>query len=147
MLVPPTTSQQGIVYERILKRNTLNYELLRYELHRVWVVDVLLRKGFRHPYGGRSFTWTRTAGRSSQSICMTRAAPLLIDWQESPPISYYEVPMFGSTLESLYDVKGDRYFVDGLDNNEPLYDFSARLSPCDFTPAGTVQRGQLSSIG
>ena len=26
--------------------------------------------------------------------------------------------MFGSTLETIYDFKGGRYFADGLDNNE-----------------------------
>ena len=42
--------------------------------------------------------------------------------------------MISSTLETVYDLKGGRYFVDGLDNNEPPYDFNVRLSPRDFTP-------------
>jgi hypothetical protein len=65
----------------------------------------------------------------------------LVGLQDSHPISYYEVPMFGSTLETLYDLKGGRYFVDGLDNNEPMYDFNARLSPRDFSPQALRREG------
>ena len=32
------------------------------------------------------------------------------------------------------------YFVDGLDNNEQMYDFDVRLSPRDFSPAA-LRRG------
>jgi hypothetical protein len=49
--------------------------------------------------------------------------------------------MFGSTLETIYDLKGGRYFADGLDNNEKMYDFNARLSPRDFTPQALRREG------
>ncbi len=49
----------------------------------------------------------------------------LIGLQESHPINYYDVLTFLSTLETIYDFKNSRYFVDGLDNNEPMYDFNA----------------------
>jgi hypothetical protein len=49
--------------------------------------------------------------------------------------------MFGSTLETIYDFKGKRYFVDGLDNNEPMYNFNAKLGPRDFTPQALRREG------
>ena len=58
----------------------------------------------------------------------------LVGLQESHPISYYELPMFGSTLETVYDFKSNRYFIDGLDNNEPMYDFNVDIGPRDFSP-------------
>ncbi|MNG40830.1 hypothetical protein D3C84_1296200 [compost metagenome] len=61
--------------------------------------------------------------------------------QEAHPISYYDVPMFGSTLETIYDFKGERYYVDGLDNNEPMYDFKVKLSKGDFTAAALRREG------
>ena len=64
----------------------------------------------------------------------------LIGLQESHPISYYDVPMFNSTVETLYHLKDGNYFVDGLDNNEQMYDFDVRLSPRDFSPAA-LRRG------
>src|SRR5690606_41671350 len=47
--------QQGINYDQIVLPRTLNPELLRYELHRVWVVDAQLRTGYSHPYEKRRF--------------------------------------------------------------------------------------------
>ncbi|MCY1530576.1 hypothetical protein D9M68_657680 [compost metagenome] len=49
--------------------------------------------------------------------------------------------MFGSTLETIYDFKGGRYFVDGLDNNEPMYNFNAPLTPRDFSPQALRREG------
>jgi len=143
MLVPYNSyavHQQGITYEQILQRNTLNPELLRYELHRVWVVEAELRKGFSHPYGKRRFYLDEDSWQIL-AVDLYDKSGALSGLQESHPISYYEVPMFGSTLETLYDFKGGRYFVDGLDNNEPMYDFNAPLSPSDFTPQALRREG------
>jgi hypothetical protein len=143
MLVPYNSyavHQQGIPYDSILQRDTVNPQLLRYELHRVWVVEADLRKGFSHPYAKRRFyidedSWQVLA------VDLYDKAGELIGVQESHPISYYDVPMFGSTLETIYDFKGKRYFVDGLDNNEPMYNFKAQLSPRDFTPQALRREG------
>ncbi|WP_372865948.1 DUF1329 domain-containing protein [Pseudomonas sp.] len=143
MLVPYNSyavHQQDIAYEKILKHNTLNPELLRYELHRVWVVEADLRKGFRHPYGKRRFYLDEDSWQVL-AVDLYDKNGELTGLQESHPISYYEVPMFGSTLETVYDFKGGRYFVDGLDNNEPMYDFNARLDPRDFTPQALRRDG------
>jgi len=143
MLVPYNSyavHQQGIPYDSILQRDTVNPQLLRYELHRVWVVEADLRKGFSHPYAKRRFyidedSWQVLA------VDLYDKAGELIGVQESHPISYYDVPMFGSTLETIYDFKGKRYFVDGLDNNEPMYNFKAKLSPRDFTAQALRREG------
>lgn len=143
MLVPYNSyavHQKGIPYEQILKSKTLNPDLLRYELHRVWVVEADLRTGFSHPYAKRRFyidedSWQILA------VDLYDKGGKLIGLQESHPISYYDVPVFSSTLETIYDFKGSRYFVDGLDNNEPMYDFKANISPRSFSPASLRQQG------
>ncbi|WP_246533373.1 DUF1329 domain-containing protein [Pseudomonas lalucatii] len=132
--------QQGIPYDSILQRSTVNPALLRYELHRVWLVEAELRKGFGHPYGKRRFYLDEDSWQIL-AVDLYDKRGELIGLQESHPISYYEVPMFGSTLETLYDFAGGRYFVDGLDNNEPMYDFAADLSPRDFTPQALRRAG------
>lgn len=136
MLVPYNSyavHQKGIPYDTILQEKTLNPQLLRYELHRVWVVEADLRKGHSHIYGKRRFYLDEDSWQILMVDLYDKNSELS-GLQESHPISYYEVPMFGSTLETIYDFKGSRYFVDGLDNNEPMYDFDAKLSPGDFTP-------------
>jgi hypothetical protein len=142
MLVPYNSyavHQKGIPYEDIVGPRTLNPDLLRYELHRVWIVDATLRKGFKHPYAKRRF-YIDEDSWSILAVDLFDDRGELIGLQESHPISYYEVPMFNSTVETLYHLKDDNYFVDGLDNNEPMYDFEARLTPRDFSPAA-LRRG------
>lgn len=142
MLVPYNSyavHQKGIPYETIVGPHTLNPELLRYELHRVWVVDATLRKGFKHPYAKRRF-YIDEDSWSILAVDLFDEKGELSGLQESHPISYYDVPMFNSTVETLYHLKDDNYFVDGLDNNEPMYDFDAKLSPRDFSPA-SLRRG------
>nr|WP_186343846.1 DUF1329 domain-containing protein [Pseudomonas peli] len=143
MLVPYNSyavHQKGIPYDNILRSNTVNPELLRYELHRVWVVDAELRKGFSHPYAKRRFYIDEDSWQILAADLYDKSGELS-GVQESHPISYYDVPMFGSTLETIYDFKGKRYFVDGLDNNEPMYNFNAKLTPRDFTPQALRREG------
>ena len=143
MLVPYNSyavHQKGIPYDQIVLPRTLNPELLRYELHRVWVVDAALRTGYNHPYAARRFyidedSWQILA------VDLRDKNGELIGLQESHPISYYEVPMFGSTLETLYHLQDNNYFVDGLDNNEPMYNFDANLTPRDFSPQALRRAG------
>ncbi|MGH8355755.1 MAG: DUF1329 domain-containing protein [Pseudomonas sp.] len=132
--------QRGIPYEQILKAKAINPELLRYELHRVWVVEADLRKGFSHPYAKRRFYLDEDSWQIL-AVDLYDKHGELSGLQESHPISYYDAPMFGSTLETLYDLQGQRYFADGLDNNEPMYDFQAPLAPRDFTPQALRREG------
>jgi hypothetical protein len=143
MLVPYNSyavHQKGIPYDSILQRNTVNPALLRYELHRVWIVEAELRKGFGHPYAKRRFYLDEDSWQIL-AVDLYDKNGELTGLQESHPISYYQVPMFGSTLETIYDLKDARYFVDGLDNNEPMYDFNAPLNPRDFTPQALRREG------
>lgn len=144
MLVPYNSyavHQKGIPYDQIIGPKALNSDLLRYELHRVWVVEAQLRPSFSHPYAKRRF-YVDEDSWQILAVDLYNAEGELIGLQESHPISYYEVPAFMSTLETLYDFKSNRYFVDGLDNNEPMYDFNVKLSPRDFTPQALRSSGR-----
>ena len=132
--------QKGIAYDRIVQTEHLAPDLLRYELHRVWVVDAKLRTGYKHPYDARRFYIDEDSWQIVATDLRDKNGEL-IGLQESHPISYYELPMFNSTLETLYHLKTGDYFVDGLDNNEPMYDFAAQLNPRDFSPQALRREG------
>lgn len=143
MLVPYNSyqvHQKGLPYERILGAKTLNPELLRYEPHRVWIVEASLRTGYSHPFAKRRFYLDEDSWQILASD-LYDAQGKLIRAQEVHPVNYYDVPMVSSTVEALYDFEGHRYFVDGLDNNEPMYDFRANLNPRDFTPQALRRDG------
>ena len=44
-------SDKSLSYDQILQENTMNADLMRYELHRVWVVEATLRDDSSHIYG------------------------------------------------------------------------------------------------
>jgi hypothetical protein len=57
MLVPYNNyaAVYGAKQDDLLKANHLNPDLVRWELHRVWVVEATLREGKRHVYSKRTF--------------------------------------------------------------------------------------------
>ncbi|MGA6175891.1 DUF1329 domain-containing protein [Delftia sp. zbq_16] len=143
MLVPYNSyavHQKGIPYDTILQKAHINPELMRHELHRVWVVEADLRTGFSHPYAKRRFYLDEDSWQIL-AVDLYDKQGELIGMQEAHPISYYDVPVFASTLETIYDFKGSRYFVDGLDNNEKMYDYNVQLKKSDFTAAALRSGG------
>ena len=58
MLVPVQRLQLAVYQAKqddLLKPNHLNPDLVRWELHRVWVVEATLKEGKRHVYSKRTF--------------------------------------------------------------------------------------------
>src|SRR6187549_3923147 len=77
MLVPYNSYKVGsntLKYADILKKNHINPDVARYELHRVWVVDSKLKPGRAISTAAARCTWTKTAGTSSRSTATTAAA-------------------------------------------------------------------------
>ncbi|HET8942200.1 MAG TPA: DUF1329 domain-containing protein, partial [Rudaea sp.] len=124
----------------LIQAHYINPDLLRYELHRVWVVDARLKPGQRHINPRRTFYLDED---SWQILEIDHYDSQLKLWRysEAPSVNYYEVPVFWSTLEIHYDLKAGRYLVQGLDNQETPYNFSAPLTPQMFSPQSLRQRG------
>lgn len=126
--------------EDLVKPGFINPDLLRYELHRVYVVEATLKAGQRHINPRRTFYIDED---SWQILVMDHydAAGKLWRYSEAPSVNYYEVPLMWSTLETHHDLKSGRYIVSGLDNQEAMYDFSYQTTPDMFTPQSLRQRG------
>ena len=127
-------------HKDILTPLHINPAHLRYELHRVWVVDATLRSGTSHIYKRR----TLYVDEDSWQI-------LLVDqydkrdqlWRVSEgfAINYYEVPMFWTTLEVHTDLQAGRYLAIGLDNEYAMYRFDIERTLEDYTPAALRRAG------
>jgi hypothetical protein len=127
-------------HKDILKPLHINPEYLRYELHRVWIVDATLKAGTSHIYKRR----TLYVDEDSWQI-------LLVDqydnrdqlWRVSEgfSINYYDVPMFWTTLEVHTDLQAGRYLAIGLDNEYGMYNFDIERSLEDYTPAALRREG------
>src|SRR3972149_6640079 len=123
----------------IIKPLHINQQYARYELHRVWVVDAVLKPGQRHIYKRRTFYVDEDSWQILLVDCYDNRDQM---WriQEAHSINYYEIPTFWTTLELTYDLQAGRYPPPRLDNEEPrTVDFDAKRTAADFTPPATAR--------
>ncbi len=135
--------QPGVKYNDIVKPTAVNPDLIRFELHRVWVVEATLKPGFRHIYARRTFyidedSWQiAIADRYDTRGQLWRTALAFI--AEAP-----DVPLCGADGYEFMDLLARRYLVQGLHSQEstaPTYT-TTTLTPDDFTPDALRRAGR-----
>lgn len=132
-------SDQSLVSDMI-KPGHLDPDYLRYELHRVWVVDATLKPGKRHINPRRTFY----VDEDSWQILVLdhyNAQGEVWRYTEAPSINYYEVPVFWTTMENTHDLQSGRYLATGVDNQDTPPDFGFQSSLENFTPQALRTRG------
>ncbi|QTH64134.1 DUF1329 domain-containing protein [Psychrosphaera ytuae] len=124
----------SLKYTDIIKPGHINSDLVRWEKHRVWVVEATLKDGISHVYKKRTFY-------IDEDSWQIHIADLYDNRDElyrvgvAYGINYYEVPTHWSTLDAYYDLNSRRYIAIGLDNEQEMYDFQTEQNASDFTPA------------
>ena len=130
-----------LAFTDILKPLHVNPEHLRYELHRVWVLEATLKEGARHIYKRR----TLYVDEDSWQILLADLydnRDQLWRMSEGHVINYYEKPLIWPTLEVHTDLQAGRYLALGLDNEFPICTFDIEYSSRDFTPASLRRAGR-----
>jgi Protein of unknown function (DUF1329) len=128
-------------YSDILQKNHINQDLARYELHRVWVVDSMLKPGTSHLYSRRTLYVDEDSWQILAVDCYDSRGKLY-RVQEGHAINYYDVPTLWTTLELVMDLTNGRYLALGLQNEEPKsYDFTIKRTPADYQPNALQVRG------
>lgn len=129
-----------VKYADLLMPGHINPEYVRWEKHRVWVVEAALKDNTRHVYGKRVFY-------IDEDSWQIHVADLYDNRNElyrvavAHGLNYYEVPTHWSTLEVYHDLNSRRYIALGLDNEDKMYNFSVNLTDADFTPAALRREG------
>jgi hypothetical protein len=132
---------EKLKYSEILQKNHINQDLVRYELHRVWVVESTLKPGQSHLYSRRTLYVDEDSWQILAVDCYD-ARGQLYRVQEGHAINYYELPALWTDLELVMDLSNGRYLALGLQNEEPKsYDFSIKRSPSDYQPSVLERRG------
>ncbi len=128
-------------YKDLLTPLHLNPEHLRYELHRVWVVEAKLKPDMRHIYQRRVFYIDED---SWQILAMDQYDSRDQLWRvsEAHCINYYEVPTFWSTAEVHYDLQSGRYIAINLTNENAPYNFDVKFEATEFTPDALRREGK-----
>ena len=127
-------SDKSLRYKDLIRPKSLNPDYVRYELHRVWVVEATLRKGQRHIYGRRTFyldedSWSVLA----EDVYDTRGEL----WRASLHglVQAYDAQVPFYRFGIYHDLNSGGYLVGGLDSEvkEPIqFDAKARIT--DFQP-------------
>ena len=128
-------------YDDILKAGHVNQDHVRWELHRVWVVEASLKDGMRHVYKKRVMFLDEDSWQVSVADMYDSRDEL---WRVSVAhaINYYELPVLWSALEVIHDLQSRRYLAVGLDNEDEPYDFDAKRTMADFTPDALRRQGR-----
>ncbi len=120
-------------FGKVLGTGHVNPDPLRYEKHRVWVVDARLKSDASHLYSRRTFY----LDEDSWQILLVEAYDKSGDlWRvsEGHPINFYEVPTINTVLEVHYDLKAHRYLAMNLHFDTSSYDFTESYAASDFNP-------------
>jgi hypothetical protein len=127
--------------EDLVMAGHLNPEHMRYELHRVWIVEATLREGTRHIHPRRTFYLDEDSYQIALTDHYDQRGNL---WRvsEAHTINYYELPTYWSTILSHMDLQSGRYVSTGLDNQDPVPNFNVELSPSNYTPQALRIRGR-----
>ncbi|MCE2524224.1 MAG: DUF1329 domain-containing protein [Rhodobacteraceae bacterium] len=128
-------------FSDILTPLHVNPDHLRYELHRVWVVEATLKSGASHIYKRRTFYVDEDSWQILVADIYDNRDQL---WRvsEGHVINYYEKPLIWPTLEVHTDLQAGRYLAFGLDNEFPMCIWDAELKSRDFTPAALRREGR-----
>jgi len=107
-------------YTDIVKAGHMNSDYLRYELHRVWVIEATLKEGARHVYGKRTLFIDEDSWGAGVIDHYDGRGKL---WKvsEAHHIQFHDIDTPWMVAEALHDLDSGRYLVTGLSNEEPKF--------------------------
>lgn len=128
-------------YKDILTPRHPAPEHLRYELHRVWVVDAILKQGTRHVYKRRTL-YVDDDSWQILAVDLYDNRDDLWRFSEGHGINYYEVPTFWTCGEFHYDLQSGRYAISLLNSRGTARIFSEKIDTKEFTPNALRRSGR-----
>ena len=130
----------SVKFKDILTPLHMNPDHLRYELHRVWVVDATLKKGERHIYKRRTFYIDED---SWQILVVDQYDNRDQLWRvsEGHALAYYDLPTIWTSAESHVDLQAGRYLVMGLNSENAPHRFNIKRTESDFQPDALRREG------
>ncbi len=130
----------ALKHDDIVRPGHVNPDHLRYELHRVWVVDAKLKKGTSHIYARRTFYLDEDSWQI-MAVDMYDGRGQIWRVSEAHVINYYEMPMIWDTLQTHYDLQNGRYQAYGLNNEDEVDSFDVDVTVADYSPSALRRIG------
>lgn len=120
-------------YEDILHQGHVNPELLRFELHRAWVLEATIKDGVSHIYSKRIMYLDEDSWLILLADMYDQRGEF---WRTSMAfaVQYPQIPLPDNSLQAHFDLQSRRYVMLNMQNEErnPMtYDYDA--PPSHFT--------------
>jgi hypothetical protein len=98
----------NVSFDDLFQPNIINSDLVRFEKHRVWEIEMTLRSGYRH-LSPRRFTWIDEDSWVGETADLYDSRGSLWRVSEGFPINFYDVPMTHVWGEIHYDLPSGGY--------------------------------------
>jgi len=134
-------SDKKLKYADIIQKNTVNADLMRYELHRVWVVEATLKPGQKHVYAKRTFYLDEDSWGVLEEDAYDGQGQL---WRVGihPMIQFYDAltPWYRANI--WHDLSNGNYLLSTLDNEvKTPWKFGVKGNWADFQPDALRRAG------
>lgn len=132
-------ANKTLKYADVIKAGVPNQSLMRYEKHRVWVVEATLKPSARHVYAKRVFYVDEDTWQIVHADKYDSRGGL---WRvhEAHQMQFYDVPTPWYVVAIQHDLQARRYFFEGLQNEDKVPEFNKVLPRSEFT-ADALRRG------
>ncbi|WP_428422716.1 DUF1329 domain-containing protein [Methylibium sp.] len=143
MLVPYNAYKlldKSVPYASIVKPGSPNPELMRYEVHRVWVVDATLKAGQKHAFSRRTFY----VDEDSWSVLWEDAYDARGGlWRVGvhPVVQFYDANVMWYAVNIWHDLSNGGYFIAALGGQEAPPRFNIKGKLADFQPDAMRRSG------
>jgi hypothetical protein len=135
-------SDKKLKYADIIQKNTIASNLMRYELHRVWVVEATLKQGQKHIYGKRTFYLDEDSWAVVQEDAYDGQGQL---WRVGvhPVIQFYDAMTPAYRANIWHDLSNGNYLLSTLDNEvRTPWKFGTKGNWSDFQPDALRRAGK-----
>ena len=134
-------NQKKYKYSEITTKNHLNPDYMRYELHRVWVVEATLKATEKHSYGKRVFLLDEDSWNVLWEDSFDTRGEL---WRVGMHgfVQYYDAGVPWTSFNAWHDLTNGNYLVSGLNSESPqipLFGQKGKFS--DFQPDVLRRKG------
>ncbi|MBS0368878.1 MAG: DUF1329 domain-containing protein [Proteobacteria bacterium] len=125
-------SSKTLKYKDIIQPSHMNPDLVRYEPHRVWVVEAKLKAGMRHVYAKRVLYIDEDSWSIAHADQYDGRGEL---WRvrEVHLMPFYDQQMTWGISEVLYDLQARRYLASDMMNEERPSKFGEKLTLSAFS--------------
>jgi len=133
---------KNLKYKDIVLTGHMNPDYLRYELHRVWVVEATLKEGQRHIYARRTFYVDEDTWQISVADLYDGRGEM---WRvkEAHNNIHYQVSVPWYAAETSHDLISGRHLPIGLGNELKgyRYNWDYKVNEREYTPAALRRAG------